>query len=201
MMRRASRQLFVPSPVRRAVLCLVSATGLGMPGMPVWAQSIDSVAQISSTDDAPLVLKSTRRLAETPTADPDGAPPTFVFGDRISGRTDLETILEGNAEVRRGANAIRADRIEYYQPDDQLISRGNVRINSAGNQFRGPELQLKIDTFEGYFLTPSYRFLSNGGNGTAGRIDFIDDKRLIARDATFTTCERGDEKTWEPAWV
>ena len=201
MMRRASRQLFISSPVRRAVLCLMSATGLGMLGAPVWAQALGNETQTLSIDDAPLVLKSTPMLAETPPDDRDIKPPTFVFGDRISGRTDLETIVDGNAEVRRGSNAIRADRIEYYQPDDQVTSRGNVRINSGGNLFSGPELQLKIDTFEGYFLKPSYRFLSNGGNGTAERIDFIDDKRLVAREATFTTCERGDEKTWEPAWV
>ena len=167
----------------------------------MWAQAIDSPTRASKIDDAPQVLKSTPMLAETPPADPDSTPPTFVFGDRISGRTDLETIIDGNAEVRRGKNAIRADRIEYYQPDDQVTSRGNVRINSAGNLFSGPELQLRIDTFEGYFLRPTYRFLSSGGNGTAERIDFIDDKRLVARGATFTTCQRSDEKTWEPAWV
>jgi LPS-assembly protein len=140
-------------------------------------------------------------LAEKLATDTSSTPPTFVFGDRVSGRTDLETIIDGNAEVRRGRNAIRADRIEYYQPIDQLISRGNVRINSGGNVFKGPELQLKIDLFEGYFLSPSYRFLSGGGNGTAERIDFIDDQRLVARGATFTTCERSDEASWEPAWV
>ncbi|NQW93601.1 MAG: LPS-assembly protein LptD [Polaromonas sp.] len=193
-MRRASRQLFIFSPVHRAVLCLVSAAGLVLLGAPVWAQVVD-------LDDTSPVMKSSPMLAETRQGDKDVKLPTFVFGDRISGRTDLETIIDGNAEVRRGKNAIRADRIEYYQPDDQVTSRGNVRINSGGNLFNGPELQLKIDTFEGYFLSPNYRFLSNGGNGTAQRIDFIDDQRLIAREATFTTCERMDEKTWEPAWV
>ena len=201
MMRRASRQLLISSPVRRAVVCLVSATGLTLLGAPVWAQATADALQLPAVDDAPLLLKMTPMLAETPPDERDIAPPTFVFGDRMSGRTDLETIIDGNAEVRRGPNAIRADHIEYNQPDDQVTSRGNVRINSGGNRFSGPELQLKIDTFEGYFLTPSYRFLSNGGNGTAARIDFIDDQRLVARDATFTTCERGDEKTWEPAWV
>ncbi len=201
MMRRASQPLFIHSPVRRAVACLVSATGLGMMGAPVSAQVPELPVPIQGTDDLPLVLKSTPMLAETPPAEPASAPPAFVLGDRISGRTDLETIIDGNAELRRGKNAIRADRIEYYQPDDQVTSRGNVRINSAGNLFNGPELRLKIDTFEGYFLTPDYRFLSNGGNGTAERIDFIDDKRLVARGATYTTCERGDEKSWEPAWI
>jgi hypothetical protein len=45
--------------------------------------------------------------------------PTFVEGDRISGRTDLETtVIEGNAVLRRGDTVIRADKLEYNQPDD-----------------------------------------------------------------------------------
>jgi LPS-assembly protein len=201
MMRRASRQLFISSSVRTAVLCLVSVTGQGVLITPAWALALDGSDLPAAIDDAPLILKSTPMLVETPPKVPGSTPPSFVFGDRISGRADLETIVDGNAELRRGKNAIRADRIEYYQPNDQATSRGNVRLNSGGNLFNGPELQLKIDTFEGYFLTPSYRFLSNGGNGTAQRIDFVDDQRLVARDATFSTCERTDEKTWEPAWV
>ena len=139
-------------------------------------------------------------LAEGVSKAPEDEGPTFVFGDKISGRPDLETVIEGNAELRRGATSLRADRIEYYQPDDQLKSTGNVRINNAGNRFEGPELQLKLDRFEGFFTTPRYSFLQNGGNGQAERVDFIDDKHLTAHRATYTTCERGNEESWKPAW-
>lgn len=150
---------------------------------------------------APRTLKMSPMLAETVPDGDENTPPTFVFGDSVSGRPDLETVIDGHAELRRGGTAIHADRIELYQPTDMLNARGNVHINSKGNQFRGPELQLKLDTFEGYFTEPSYRFLSNGGNGAAGRIDFVSDKILIARNANYTTCERNDEATWAPAWV
>ncbi|RZL88804.1 MAG: LPS-assembly protein LptD, partial [Variovorax sp.] len=76
-----------------------------------------------------------------------------------------------------------------------------VRINRAGNLFSGPELELKLDRFEGFFTTPSYRFLANGGNGRAERVDFLDDKHMVAHRVTYTTCERDDEATWKPAWV
>ncbi len=139
-------------------------------------------------------------LAEEAPESAEDQGPTFVFGDRVSGRPDLETIIEGNAEIRRGPNSIRADRIEYYQPEDQLKSRGNVRINSSGNRFEGPELELKLDRFEGFFLNPRYRFLLNGGGGQASRVDFIDDKHFTAYGASYTTCERGNEESWKPAW-
>jgi LPS-assembly protein len=193
MMRAASNFPFFRSQVGQAVFCLMAAVAMS-----------GAIAQTGPTplspDNAPSRLKSSPMLSETP-AEADGDPlPIFMFGDRLSGRPNLDTTLNGNAELRRGKTSIRADRIEFYQPDDTLLSRGKVRINSAGNVFQGSELKLKIDTFEGYFLEPNYRFLVNGGNGSATRIDFIDDQRMVASNATFTTCERGDEATWSPAW-
>ena len=210
-MRRASPSPFILSPVCRAVFRLVSLAALGMAyGASAQAQAVTvaespAAAELGAGEfsplGAPLSLKPSPMLAEKPPQGDANLPPTFVFGDRISGRTDLDTVIDGHAELRRGTAAIKADRIDFYQPDDTVKARGSVRISSAGNQFRGPELMLKLDTFEGYFTQPTYRFLSNGGNGQAQRIDFINDKRLLAHEATFTTCERHDETTWEPAWI
>ncbi|MGZ5180815.1 MAG: LPS-assembly protein LptD [Ramlibacter sp.] len=127
--------------------------------------------------------------------------PTFVEGDRVSGRTDLETTVEGNAELRRGDTVIRADRLDYYQPDDLAKARGNVHINRAGNVFEGPQLELKVDAFEGFFTQPNYRLLRNNAYGRADRVDFIDDKRSFIRNATYTTCQRADYPGWMPAWI
>ncbi|MDP3356168.1 MAG: LPS-assembly protein LptD [Polaromonas sp.] len=140
-------------------------------------------------------------LAEQPPGGPGVELPTFVYGDRLTGRPDLETTVDGNAELRRGASSIRADRIEYDQPTDLVKARGNVRVNSSGNLYNGPELEIKLDTFEGFFLTPDYRFLQNNGYGSADRADFIDEKRLVATNATFTTCQRGEGPSWMPAWI
>ena len=118
---------------------------------------------------APLKLKLTPMLAEKVPEGDANLPPTFVFGDSVSGRPDLETVVDGNAELRRGPTAIRADRIEFYQPDNTINARGQVHVSNEGNQFRGPELNIKLDTFEGYFKEPSYRFLSNGGNGSSAK--------------------------------
>ncbi|WP_029527008.1 LPS-assembly protein LptD [Polaromonas glacialis] len=199
-MRHASRSFFILSPVAHAVsrLAMLATLGLAAAG-PGHAQAPAVVAD-GAGPSVPLALKNSPLLAEDVSKAPGDEGPTFVFGDKISGRPDLETVIEGNAELRRGATSMRADRIEYYQPDDQLKSTGNVRINNAGNRFEGPELQLKLDRFEGFFTTPRYRFLQNGGNGQAERVDFIDDKHFTAHRASYTTCERGNEESWKPAW-
>jgi LPS-assembly protein len=148
-----------------------------------------------------LQLKPSPMLREDIPAPAREGLPTYVSGDRLSGRTDLETVIDGNAELRRGDMVIRADRLEYYQPDDLAKARGNVRINRAGNTFEGPLLELKVDAFEGFFNEPRYRFLKNDAYGEAERIDFLDDKRAIIRNATYTTCQRRPGPSWMPDWV
>ncbi|MGV8804692.1 MAG: LPS-assembly protein LptD [Polaromonas sp.] len=197
-MRRASRSFFLLSPVALAVARLAACAALSLSAAA--AVQAQTPVKAEAAPSAPLALKSSPLLAEGVSKAPGEEGPTFVFGDRVSGRPDLETVIEGNAELRRGATSLRADRIEYDQPDDQLKTRGNVRINNAGNRFEGPELELKLDRFEGFFTTPSYRFLTNGGNGQASRVDFIDDKHFTAHRATYTTCERDNEASWQPAW-
>ncbi|CAN7713323.1 LPS-assembly protein [Variovorax sp. CF079] len=151
--------------------------------------------------DAPLTLKRTPQLVETIPQAQRGQLPSFVDGDRISGRPDLETVVEGNASLRRGETVIHADRLEYYQPDDLAKARGNVRVNQAGNVYEGPELELKLETFEGFFNNVRYRFLATGGGGDAERIDFVDSNISVARRATYTTCRREDYPGWMPAWL
>ena len=202
-MRRASPLPFLLAPVPHAVLSLawlMSAAALGT-AFAALAHAQTPAPAVVNNVEAPLTIKATPMLAEKPPEGPGNGVPIFVFGDSISGRPELDTTVRGNAELRRGPTAIKAERIEYYQLEDTVKATGNVRISSSGNQYWGPALQIKLDTFEGFFTQPSYRFLARGGNGQASRIDFVDDKRLVAYDASFTTCERDDETTWQPAWV
>jgi LPS-assembly protein len=151
--------------------------------------------------DAPITLKRTPQLLETIPKAQRGELPSFVDGDRISGRPDLETVVEGHASLRRGDTVIQADRLEYYQPEDLARATGNVRVNQAGNVYEGPELQLRLETFEGFFNSVRYRLLASGGHGEAERIDFVDSSVSVARRGTYTTCRREDYPGWMPAWV
>jgi LPS-assembly protein len=146
-------------------------------------------------------LKPTPRLREDIPAPVRAELPTFVEGDQVRGRPDLETIVEGNAELRRGDTIIRAQRIDYNQADDVARATGNVRINKAGNIFEGPLLELKVDAFEGFFNEPRYRFIRNDAYGEAERVDFVDDKHAVVRKATYTTCQRKPGPSWMPDWI
>lgn len=151
--------------------------------------------------DAPLLLRTSPLLQETLAPDLRGSLPSFVSGEHITGRPDLETVVEGKAMLRRGDMVIKADRLEYNQPTDLAKARGHVRVNRAGNVYEGPLLELRVDTFEGFFNEPTYHFLSNQAHGQADRVDFLDEQRAVIHNATFTTCQRLPGPSWMPDWI
>ena len=152
-------------------------------------------------EQAPITLRASPVLREKLEQPVSGGLPTFVEGDLLFGRADLETVIEGNAMLRRGDMVIRADRLEYYQPDDLARARGQVRINRAGNVYEGPQLELKVNKFEGFFTQPRYRFLKNGAHGEARRIEFQGENHALIEDATYTTCRRLPGPSWMPDWI
>lgn len=154
-----------------------------------------------ASSDAPLQLRASERLAEQVPAELRGQLPTFFSAERSRGRPDLETVLEGNAEIRRGDTVIQADRLEYDQATDLAKAQGNVRINRAGNVYEGPALELRLDAFEGFFESPRYRLLRGDAHGTARRADFLDEQRAVLHEATYTTCKRQPGPDWLPDWV
>ncbi|MDD2544867.1 MAG: LPS-assembly protein LptD [Burkholderiaceae bacterium] len=157
-------------------------------------------AALAQSPEAPA-LRTSPFLQEAIPADVRTQLPVFVRGDRISGQADVSALIEGDAELRRGDTVIHADRVDYQLPEDLVRARGQVRINRAGNVYEGTELDLRVEAFEGFFSDARYRFLRTAAHGDATRIDFIDRDRAVVHNATYTTCERGDETSWQPDWV
>ena len=170
-----------------------------------WGLPLAAVAQVPdaapSAWDDPTPLRGSARLQETIPDAVRKQQPVFVRGDHISGQTDLATTIEGNAELRRGDTVIRSDQLDYLVPDDLAKARGNVRINRAGNIYEGTTLELRVEAFEGFFTDARYRLLATQAHGDATRVDFLDRERSVVHQATYTTCQRDDSSTWQPAWV
>lgn len=115
--------------------------------------------------------------------------PSFVRGDRVTGRPDLETVVEGRAELRSRSVVLKADRLEYFAPTDLAKGTGQVRVLRDGNLFTGSLLELTTESFEGFMLDSRYRLHRTGGEGVADRIDFLGPNELAARNATYSTCK------------
>ncbi len=154
-----------------------------------------------SASEEPLRLKGSEMLQER--LDPQGGNnlPVFILGDRVSGRAGQETVVEGNAQLRRGSTLIRADRLEFRQAEGVARASGNVRINRDGSVFEGTSLDLHVETFAGSMVAPRYQFLRNQGHGEADRVDFVDRHHAVIHNATYTTCTRHPGPSWMPEWI
>jgi LPS-assembly protein len=157
------------------------------------------MARAQDRDEALPPLRAAPELQPLPRGDASRQLPIILRARELRGRPDLETVADGDAEFRRGNLVIRADQLSYEPPEDLALARGNVRISRDGNVYSGPELQLHVQRFEGYFLNPSYFFGRTGAGGVARRVDFLDDQRAVATGATYTSCP--SDGSGGPAWL
>ena len=157
-----------------------------------------AAAQEQASD--PLALRATPMLADKLPA--DARPPSFLYGERLTGQHDLTLVLEGNAELRRPGLTARGDKITHDQSTDIATFNGHIQVNSQGNRYTASEGQLQVDAFEGFFLQPTYRFLANGAYGNADRLDFHDPDHSTLLNGNYTTCKREDGNgNWRPDWI
>ncbi len=157
-------------------------------------------ANAENLSASPLVLRSSSLLQEGISQDTRKKLPTFVQSDTLNERANQQTTLEGNVVLRRGEILLKADRVDYDQVEDLARARGNVYINQAGNVYQGPELDIRLDSFEGFFTQPSYRLFKSNAYGSADRIDFVDNAKTVMHNASFTTCQRKPGPDWMPDW-
>ncbi len=122
-----------------------------------------------------------------------------VEAAEIRARPDLDVVAEGDAVFSQGKIEIRAKRLSYDQLGDTARAQGQVSITRDGNRYSGPELQLQLQRFEGYFSNPSYFFSRTQAGGDAQRIDFLGEDVAVATGATYTSCPR--EGPDDPAWL
>ena len=136
----------------------------------------------------PIELRPSPALRPAPRGSAARGLPIILNAQSVTSSPGQDALAEGHAELRRGGMVVRADTLRYEQADDLATALGNVRISRDGNVYSGPELQLKVQRFEGFFLNPSYHFARTDAGGVAQRIDFLDEQRAVATGATYTSC-------------
>jgi LPS-assembly protein len=193
-------------PARRhpvAVACGALWAGLGAGAAPaVWAQSSPAGPGLTcQAGGAPAGLRASTELAPPARGEASRSLPIVLRAQSIEGQPDLRMQAEGDVEFRRGGLTIRADRLSYDTPQDLARATGGVTVRRDGATYTGPELQLRVQRFEGFFLNPEFDFPRLGAGGQASRLDFVDPSRAVAHEALYTSCPRAKGSPTPPAWV
>lgn len=131
----------------------------------------------------------------------DGQPPVFFSADKITGRSENETVAEGSVEVRKKDVTLTADKLTYWQLEDEAEAEGRVKIVRGGDTVTGPKARMKLSESVGWFEQPDYtikrenrlrRGVMTSGSGHAERIDFEGENQYRLKDATYSTCQAPD---------
>lgn len=180
---------FSRSRMALALLCALPAAGFAQQG---------------------LQLRPQPSLIETPGAKED-ATPMYMEGDRLQGHSDRETEAQGSARFRGRGQSIAADWMRHDKRDNELTAIGNVRMEQGTQFTEGARLRYNVDTSRGlmenvrYGLSPLETGAAPGARpsvspydarGSAERVNFEGPGLFRAQQASYTTCEPGDD-SWQ----
>jgi LPS-assembly protein len=148
-----------------------------------------------------LPLRSSPLLEEKVSERQRSEGAVFVKGAQITARPDMDLVVQGDTSIRRPGLALSADRLDYDQTQDVVDAKGQVRISTPTSVFSGPQLKLKVDSFQGRFENPQFELYASGGYGQASEVEFVDNQRTLVRQAKYTTCRRTPGPEWLPEWL
>ncbi len=156
-------------------------------------------ASAPSASARPPQLLPSPSMQPLPRGDAARKLPLILRADSLVSQPDLQTAAEGKVELRRGGMVIRADRLTYDASRDLANAKGQVSIRTDSAVYSGPELQLQLQRFDGFFLEPRFEFPLLGAGGRAQRIDFIDSARAVATAASYSSCPIDGPQ--DPDWI
>ncbi len=150
-----------------------------------------ALAQTQVPPEPQLLLRTSPQLSEKRSV-PDQSLPTFLRGQKLQGVTDRETVVTGNAELRRGGTVLQADEIRYQQVEDVVKAQGQVRLIRDGNLYQGPSMRYEMDTDNGELGPGEFTLISTGARADAEKTEFQGKDVLKFFNTRYSTCRRGD---------
>jgi len=164
-----------------------------------------------------LSLRRSRNTAPPPKN--DDPHPTFLTARRIYGVSDHEAVLEGDAEMRRTNTTINADKLVYWQMEDEMEATGNVVYTQEGTTVTGPSMYMKMGDTTGVFDQAAYSIRQEKkvpvwgvvgnmnamgttvttGRGQSEQMEFLGENHIRLANATYTTCSPGNNDWYTKA--
>jgi LPS-assembly protein len=119
---------------------------------------------------------------------------TTLDAGKIEGISDLEVTARGAAEIQRDDVIIFGDYLRYNREFGKVEGREGVRMQSGVDRISGPNLQYNMLDDTGVLEQP--RFLmqrERPARGTAERLEFVGKNHYRFFNASFTTCQPGQD--------
>jgi LPS-assembly protein len=133
------------------------------------------------------------RKPDPRSSDPD-TDRTVVEADVIEGVSDLEVSARGSAEITRDDISIFGETLRYNREFGRAEGDGGVRLRRGSDRFFGPRLYYSTLDDTGVFENLEYILQRDRtARGTAEKLEFLGRDRYRMTNATYTTCQPGQE--------
>lgn len=147
-------------------------------------------------EEPPLALKKDTQLGGSAVA--GEAAPLFLSADRVQSISPSVIEASGKVEARKAGQNFFADTLRYDHSLEQIEAEGNLRLEQANLIVTGSTLKLRLDTHTGLLTDPRYRLLPSedrrfSARGEAHTLELLGQNRFAAKNATYTTCEAGND--------
>ncbi|MEX0731017.1 MAG: LPS-assembly protein LptD [Aquisalimonadaceae bacterium] len=145
-----------------------------------WAACVDGPSQLTLAPDTGL-----RRAPGAPTnIDAD-----FMEFDARSSTW----VLRGTVELERADQQMRADEMHYDQTNERVDASGRIRYSQTGLLLGGSRGYMELGRDRGELEAAEYLLPDFLAQGTASHVRLENGSRVYLTDATYSTCEPGDE--------
>lgn len=88
--------------------------------------------------------------------DPNAKAPVYITADRLNGTTEQTIVAEGNVELQQRDVTLTADKVTYWQLDEEAEAEGNVVLTRPDARITGPKTRVSLEDELGYFEQPEY---------------------------------------------
>lgn len=88
--------------------------------------------------------------------DPNAKAPVYITADRLNGTTEQTIVAEGSVELQQRDITLTADKVTYWQLDEEAEAEGNVVLTRPDARITGPKTRMSLEDETGYFEQPVY---------------------------------------------
>ncbi len=119
--------------------------------------------------------------------------PLVIEADHLTGHYTGQYHAQGQVMLRGQGLKAWADDLFGSIPDNEVSGSGNVKLDRFGDVITGDRFYTEIDTSAGFVERPTYFLKRYGARGKASFAEFADRDHFRAKNATYTTCDLGQD--------
>jgi LPS-assembly protein len=103
------------------------------------------------------------------------------------------SLLRGNVQYNKGELRLVGERMRYDKPSEIMTGKGDLKLWDKGVHVTGREAELNTVTGAWDLRYGTYIFAEKHAHGSAQRFSVSETDIIQAQEATYTTCNPGDD--------